>query len=44
VPEKLSAYLTEAYVEERAAHRDRAKLEPVMSKVPDRKPIEGDEL
>ena len=44
VAEKLSAYLTEAYLEARAARGDRAKFEAVMSKVPDREPMEGDEL
>ncbi len=44
VAEKLSAYLTEAYLEARAARGDRAKFETVMRKVPDREPMEGDEL
>jgi predicted transcriptional regulator len=44
VAEKLSAFLTEEYLEQRAAHGDRVKFEGVMSKVPDGEPMEGDEL
>jgi len=44
VAEKLSAYLTEQYLERRAARGDHAKFERVMSKIPDKEPMEGDDL
>ena len=44
VSEKLSAYQTEAYLDERAARGDRGKFQKVLGKVPDRPPVEGDEL
>jgi predicted transcriptional regulator len=44
VAEKLSAYLTEQYLEGRAARGDRAKFERVMGRIPDEEPMEGDEL
>lgn len=44
VAEKLSAYLTKDYLEERAARGDRASFEAVLEKIPAREPMEGDEL
>jgi hypothetical protein len=42
--EKLSALLTEEYLEERARRGSREKFEKVLSKVPDRDPLPEDEL
>lgn len=42
--EKLSALLTEEYIEERARRASREKFEKALSKVSDREPIPGDEL
>jgi hypothetical protein len=42
--EKLSALLTEEYLEERARRGSREKFERALSKVPDREPDPGDEL
>lgn len=42
--EKLSALLTEEYIEERARRASREKFEKALSKAPDREPIPGDEL
>ena len=41
--EKLSALLTEEYLEERARRGSRKKFEQALSKVQDRKPDPGDE-
>jgi len=40
--EKLSALLTEEYLEARAGRGSRRKFERVLSKVRDREPVEGD--
>lgn len=42
--EKLSALLTEEYLEERAQRGSREKFEKALSKVRDREPGPGDEL
>ncbi len=42
--EKLSALLTEEYLEERARRGSREKFEDALSKVRDREPDPGDEL
>jgi hypothetical protein len=42
--EKLSALLTEEYLEARARRGSRAKFERALEKVRDREPDEGDEL
>jgi hypothetical protein len=42
--EKLSALMTEDYLEMRARRGDRAKFEDAMSKVPDVEPEEYDRL
>lgn len=42
--EKLSALLTEEYIEERARRASREKFEKALSKAPDREPLLGDEL
>lgn len=42
--EKLSALLTEEYLEERAQRGSREKFEKALSKVRDREPDPGDEL
>jgi hypothetical protein len=41
--EKLSALLTEEYIEERARRASREKFEKALSKAPAREPIPGDE-
>jgi hypothetical protein len=42
--EKISALMTEDYLEERAKRGDRVKFEQAMSKVPDIEPEEYDRL
>lgn len=42
--EKLSALLTEEYLEARARRGSREKFERVMEKVRDREPVPGDKL
>ncbi len=44
VAEKLSALLTEEYLEARASKGDRNRFESVLAKVKDREPQDGDEL
>ena len=44
VSEKVSALLTEDYLNERAKRADRYALKEVLKKVPDRPPLPGDEL
>ena len=42
--EKISALLTEEYLEERAARGSRQKFLKALRKAPDRPPLPGDEL
>ena len=44
VAEKLSALVTEEYLEERGKHGTREKFEEVLSKVPDQQPHERDKM
>lgn len=44
VAEKISALLTEEYLEARAERGSREKYERVLEKVPDTEPVPGDEL
>ncbi len=44
VAEKMSALMTEEYLEARAKRGDRRKFEAVLAKVPDVEPEEGDRL
>ncbi|MFW6087681.1 MAG: toxin-antitoxin system HicB family antitoxin [Myxococcota bacterium] len=44
VAEKLSALMTEDYLEERAARGNRERFEAVLEKVPDVEPDERDRL
>lgn len=44
VAEKMSALMTEKYLEERAKHGSRAAYEAVLAKVPDVEPEEYDRL
>jgi hypothetical protein len=44
VAEKLSALMTEEYLEERARRGDRARFERILAKVKDRVPDAEDEL
>jgi len=44
VAEKLSALMTEDYLEERAARGSRKRFEAVLEKVPDVEPEERDRL
>jgi uncharacterized protein (DUF1778 family) len=44
VAEKISAILTEEYVNARAARADLDKAKQILAKVPERPPVEGDEL
>jgi hypothetical protein len=43
VAEKISALMTEDYLESRAKQATRADLKRILSKVPTRKPLPGDE-
>ncbi len=42
IAEKMSALMTEDYLEERAKRGDRAKYEAILAKVPDVEPEEHD--
>jgi hypothetical protein len=42
--EKLSALLTEEYLEARARRGSREKFERVLDKIQDREPVPGDEI
>jgi len=44
VSEKISAILTEEHLAKRAARAKKDGLKRVLDKVPDRKPIAGDEI
>ena len=44
VAEKISAIMTENYLETRAKRAKRAELTSILDNVPQRKPIPGDEL
>jgi hypothetical protein len=44
VAEKLSALMTEEYLERRARRGDRARYEAVLSRVPDAEPDESDKI
>jgi len=44
VAEKLSALMTEDYLQERAAKGDRARFEAALALVPDTEPEEKDQL
>ena len=44
VSEKVSALLTEEYINARAARADLKKVEQILSNVPARTPVAGDEL
>ncbi|MCF8090655.1 MAG: type II toxin-antitoxin system HicB family antitoxin [Desulfotignum sp.] len=44
VAEKISALLTEEYVNARAARADLDKVAQIFAKVPERPPVDGDEM
>lgn len=44
VSEKISALLTEDYLNARAKRAKKGDLRSILTKVPKRKPVEGDEL
>mgnify|MGYP001582358497 CR=1 FL=1 len=44
VAEKISALLTEDYLESRAKRARRKDFKRILNKVPDRKPFPGDEI
>ena len=44
VSEKISALLTEEYINARAAKADLKKVDQILSNVPARTPVPGDEL
>ena len=44
VSEKISALLTEEYINARAARADLKKVDQILSNVPARTPVAGDEL
>jgi hypothetical protein len=44
VAEKVSAILTEELLEARAKRAKKGTLKRILAKVPDRRPLEGDEL
>lgn len=44
VSEKISAIMTEEYLEQRAQRADRNEFKRILDQVPDRHPIAGDEL
>lgn len=44
VSEKISALLTEEYIKDRASRADLNKIDQILSKVPAREPLAGDEL
>jgi uncharacterized protein (DUF1778 family) len=43
VSEKISAVMTEEYLSQRAQRADRNKFKELLNKVPDRKPLSGDD-
>lgn len=43
VSEKISAIMTEDYLNQRASRADRAEFKNILDKVPDRTPLPGDE-
>lgn len=44
VSEKISALMTEDYLKMRAKRANKDDFEKILAKVPDRKPLPGDEL
>ena len=44
VSEKISAIMTEEYLEQRAKKADKKKFKNILDKIPNRSPIQGDEL
>ncbi len=44
VSEKISAIMTEDYLKSRAKRARKVDLKKILDKVPDRKPLPGDEL
>ena len=44
VSEKISAIMTEEYLEQRAKRADKEKFNEILDKIPNRAPIPGDEL
>ncbi len=44
IAEKISAILTEDYLKSRAKRAKKSDFKKILDKVPDRKPIVGDEL
>ena len=44
VSEKISAILTEEYIQARAKRADPEKAKQILASVSDREPVEGDEL
>ena len=44
VSEKISAIMTEDYLEARAKKAKKADFKKIMNKIPSRKPLPGDEL
>lgn len=44
VSEKISAIMTEEYLEQRAKRADRKEFRSIIDQVPNRPPIAGDEL
>ncbi len=44
VSEKISALLTEEYINARAARADLDKVDQILANVPERPPVAGDEL
>ena len=44
VSEKISAIMTEEYLEQRAKRADRKDFKKILDQIPNRPPISGDEL
>ncbi|MBF0231018.1 MAG: toxin-antitoxin system HicB family antitoxin [Desulfamplus sp.] len=44
IAEKISAIMTEEYLQKRANRADIKDMEAILNKVPNRKPLEGDEF
>jgi hypothetical protein len=44
ITEKISAIMTEEYLKQRAKRADIKDMMALLNKVPDRKPLEGDEI
>lgn len=44
ISEKISAIMTEEYLQKRAAQANSEDFQTILNKVPDRKPVKGDEL